>query len=380
MGQGLRSKGSAAVSNDAAVRQPIAVAMSGGVDSSTAAALLVEQGFGVFGVMMRLWATQYEQGVPLNRCCSEDAVDDARRVCYLLGIPFHLVNLEDQFKAQVVDYFCDTYARGRTPNPCPVCNRQIKFGALWRVASELGAQRLATGHYARIKRSNGHYQLLRGSDREKDQSYMLYSLSQDQLARALFPLGDLAKSQVRSLALAHRLPVAEKPESQDVCFISDGDYRAFLAEQRPEAVRAGPILDQEGNVLGQHSGLAFYTIGQRQGLGIAAPHPLYVVEMDMARSALVVGPKHAVYQSALLAEQVHYISGSPPIEPVRVTAKIRYRAAEAGARLFPLAGDMARVVFDQPQAAITPGQAVVFYQQEVVLGGGIIARAGSLEE
>jgi tRNA-specific 2-thiouridylase len=330
--------------------------------------------------MMQLWATHHEQGFPQNLRSSRDAMDDARRVCDLLGIPFHLVNLEDAFKAQVVDYFCDTYARGRTPNPCLVCNRQIKFDALWSVASHLGAQRLATGHYARVRRRNGHYQLLRGVDREKDQSYVLFMLSQEQLARALFPLGDLTKALVRALAEQYRLPIAGKPESQDACFISDGDYRAFVAQQRPEAARRGPILNLEGNVVGQHRGLAFYTVGQRQGLGIAAPHPLYVISMDLRRNALVVGPKQAVFQSELLAEQVHYIAGSPPAGPVPITAKIRYKAEEASAKLIPLAGDTARVVFDFDQAAITPGQGVVFYQQEVVLGGGIIRSAGPPEE
>jgi len=307
-------------------------------------------------------------------------VEDASRVCDLLGIPFHLVNLEDAFKARVVDYFCDTYASGRTPNPCLVCNRQIKFGALWRVASDLGAQRLATGHYARVRRQDGQYQLLRGVDTEKDQSYVLYMLSQQQLSRALFPLGNLTKAHVRAMAAHCELPVADKLESQDACFISDGDYRAFVAQQRPEAAQPGPILDLRGNVLGQHRGLAFYTVGQRQGLGIAAPHPLYVTSIDLPRNALVVGPKQAVFQPELLAERVHYISGSQPTEPVHITAKIRYKAPEASAELIPLPGNRARVVFEQAQAAITPGQGVVFYQQDLVLGGGIIVSAGPMEE
>jgi tRNA-specific 2-thiouridylase len=368
------------VTTPAAEQQVIAVAMSGGVDSSTAAALLVHQGFRAFGVMMKLWATHYDQGFPQNLRSSRDAVEDARRVCDLLGIPFHLVNLEDEFKARVVDYFCDTYADGRTPNPCLVCNREIKFGALWRVASDLGAQRLATGHYARVRRQNGHYRLLRGVDTEKDQSYVLYMLSQEQLAKALFPLGNLTKARVRAMAAHYELPVADKMESQDVCFISDGDYRAFVARQRPEAAQPGPILDLKGNVLGRHRGLAFYTVGQRQGLGIAAPHPLYVTSIDMLRNALVVGPKQAVFQSELLAEQVHYIAGSQPPGPVRITAKIRYKAPEASAELIPLPEDRARVVFEQAQAAITPGQGVVFYQEDLVLGGGIITSAGLVEE
>ncbi len=368
------------MTTQAAAQHVVAVAMSGGVDSSTAAALLVHQGYRAFGVMMQLWATRYDEGFPQNPRCSRDAVDDARHICDLLGIPFHLVNLGDEFQARVVDYFCDTYARGRTPNPCLVCNRHIKFGALWRVASDLGAQRLATGHYAQVRRTNSCYQLLRGLDKEKDQSYVLCMLTQEQLARSLFPLGKLTKTQVRALAEEYELPIADKTESQDACFISDGDYRAFIAQRRPEAARPGPVLDLKGNVLGQHRGLAFYTIGQRQGLGIAAPHPLYVISIDMPRNALVVGPKQAVFRYELLAEQVHYIAESSPPKPVRITAKIRYKAQEAGAELIPLSGDTARVVFDQPQAAITPGQGVVFYQQEVVLGGGIITSAGPLKE
>ncbi len=371
---------SRAVTRRAAAQDLVAVAMSGGVDSSTAAALLVHQGYRVFGVMMQLWATNQERESPHSRCDSRDAASDARSVCDLLGIPFHLVSLADEFKAHVVDYFLDTYALGRTPNPCLVCNRQIKFGALWRVVSDFGAQRLATGHYARVRRQNGAYQLLRGVDKNKDQSYVLYVLSQEQLARALFPLGNLTKVEVRALAEEYGLPVADKLESQDACFISDGNYRAFIAQRRPEAARPGPILDMKGDVVGQHRGLAFYTVGQRQGLGIAAPHPLYVVSIDMPRNSLVVGPKQAVFRSELLAEQVNYIAGSPPSEPVRITAKIRYKAPEASATLFPLTGGTVRVVFDQAQAAITPGQGVVFYQQEVVLGGGIITSAGRLEE
>jgi tRNA-specific 2-thiouridylase len=363
---------------EAAAQDPTAIAMSGGVDSSTAAAILVQRGHRVFGVMMQLW--DIAQDSPQSAHCSQDAVDDARRVCDLLDIPFHLVDLTDEFKTEIVDYFCDTYAQGRTPNPCLLCNRQIKFGALWQAASGLGARRLATGHYARLRSKNGQYQLLRGVDVEKDQSYMLYMLSQEQLATAVFPLGERTKAEVRALAVQHRLPIADRPESQDICFIADGDYRAFLARHRPETVRPGPILDSQGTVLGQHRGLAFYTVGQRQGLGIAAPHPLYVIRLDMASNALVVGPKPAVFRAELLAEQAHYISASRPPKPVRITAKVRYRAPEAPAKLFPLAGGMARVVFDRAQAAITPGQAVVFYQKQTVLGGGIISSAGPLEE
>lgn len=351
----------------------IAVALSGGVDSSTAAALLVKQGHQVIGVMMRLWATEQRQGIPENRCCSLAAVADAQRVCLLLNIPFHLLDFEEKFKAEVVDYFCDQYAIGRTPNPCLACNRQIKFKALLQRVFELGAEYLATGHYARIRQRDSEYQLLRGIDKEKDQSYVLYMLGQEELPRILFPLGEYTKQQVRAMAAQYRLPTAGKVESQDTCFVSDGDYRAFVAQQRPQTVRPGPILDLQGRQLGEHRGIAFYTIGQRQGLGIAAAHPLYVVEIDPVRNALIVGPKSALFRRELLAEQVHFVAGKAPPEPVPVTAKIRYKAEEAPALLIPMPNQKARVVFDQPQPAITPGQGVVFYQDEIVLGGGIIA-------
>ena len=360
-------------------RHRVAVALSGGVDSSTAAALLVRQGYDVTGVMMRLWATRYQGEFAENRCCSPAAMADARRVCAVLGIPFHLLNLEEEFKAQVVDYFCDTYALGRTPNPCLACNRHIKFDALLRLARGFGAEFLATGHYARIRPCNGEYQLLKGIDRDKDQSYVLYMLGQQELPHLIFPLGGYTKLEVRAMAAQHSLPMADKPESQDACFVSSGDYRAFLAQERPETARPGPILDLQRRTLGQHRGVAFYTVGQRQGLGVASPHPLYVVEIDAARNALIVGPKAAVFRRKLLAEQVSFVDGKPPPQPVPIAAKIRYRAKEAPAQLTPLPRRMAEVVFAEPQPAITPGQAVVFYQQDLVLGGGIIASAGPLE-
>jgi len=355
------------------------VALSGGVDSSTAAALLVQQGYQVIGLTMRLWATHYRGDLPDNRCCSSVAVSDARRVCEQLSIPFHLIDLEQEFKQHVVEYFCDSYALGRTPNPCLACNRHVKFGALLELAVELGAQRLATGHYARIRENNGQYQLLKGADPQKDQSYVLYMLGRDELPHLMFPLGDYTKQQVRAMARAHNLPTADKAESQDACFVTDGDYRAFLAQHRPDTVRPGPILDQDGQVLGKHRGIAFYTIGQRQGLGIAAAHPLYVLKIDSLHNALVVGPKAAVFRTSLYAEDVYFVAGRPPQGTVSITAKIRYKAPEAPAALSPMPGQRARVDFDGPQPAITPGQGVVFYQGEIVLGGGIISSANVKE-
>lgn len=350
----------------------VVVAMSGGVDSSTVAALLVEKGYDVIGVMMRLWAEEGEGG-STNRCCSTEAVESARRVCYTLGIPFYLLNYEQEFKRQVVDPFIAEYARGRTPNPCLACNRHIKFDLLLRQAQAMDAQYLATGHYARIRQVNGRYQLLKGIDQEKDQSYVLYMLGQRELQHLLLPLGDYTKEQVRAMARQRGLPVADRAESQDLCFLMDNDYRRFLQAHAPESIRPGPILDTAGRVIGQHKGLPFYTIGQREGLGITAPEALYVMHIDVARNALVVGTKAELGRRELVAIEVNYVSGEIPEGPLEITAKIRYQAGESEAILTPLEDGRARVTFAQPQRDITPGQGVVFYLGEVILGGGIIS-------
>ncbi len=352
----------------------VVVAMSGGVDSSTAALLLAEQGYEVIGVMMRLWAEPAADESPVhNRCCSPQAVEDARRVADQLDIPFYLVNYVRPFKEQVVDDFVREYARGRTPNPCLKCNRHIKFGRLLAQARTLGADYLATGHYARIRCTDGHFQLLRSRDAQKDQSYALYMLGQAELAHTLFPVGEYTKEQVRALAAQRGLAVADRAESQDLCFLADGDYRRFLREYAPQALRPGPIVDRRGRVLGEHQGLALYTIGQRRGLGISAPEPLYVLELDPRRNAVVVGTADELGQRELLAEEVSYVAGKPPPEPLEVTAKIRYQAHEAPARWILLGNRQARVIFDHPQRDITPGQGVVAYRGEVLIGGGIIA-------
>ena len=353
----------------------VAVALSGGVDSAVACALLVEQGYEVVGLMMRLWAESGVDRSPLNRCCSLDAVDDARAVCRHLGVPFYVINYELPFVDLVVTPFVVDYSRGLTPNPCLACNRQLKFGLLLQRALALDARYLATGHYARVGQAGGRYVLWRGRDREKDQSYALYMLGQDELAHVLFPVGDMLKEQVRRAAQNLALPVADKPESQEICFIADDDYRRFLQARIPEAFRPGPILDRQGRVLGQHQGLPCYTIGQRKGLGIAAPEPLYVVEIDVARNALIVGPESELGRRALLAEEVNWVAGVPPARPVQATVKIRLHGKEAPATVTPLAGERARVVFAEPQRDITPGQAAVFYDGEAVLGGGRIVRA-----
>jgi len=347
--------------------------MSGGVDSSMAAALLSEQGYQVIGIMLRLWA---EAGPAANRCCTPDAVADARRVADVLGIPFYVRDYKDVFKTTVVDYFTATYARGLTPNPCLVCNRHIRFGRFLDEALALDADYLATGHYARVRRADdGAYQLLKGADPAKDQSYVLHRLGQAQLAHALFPLGDYQKSEVRDMAQARGLPVFNRPDSQDLCFLGNGDYREFLSRHAPEAPQPGPIIDSRGHILGEHRGLPFYTIGQRKGLGIAAPQPLYVLDMEPSRNAIIVGTAEELGRYELTAADLSYVGGYPPSGPLRITAKIRYKATETLATLTPLPGNRAHVRFDAPQRDITPGQGVVFYRGDVVLGGGIIDNA-----
>jgi len=353
------------------------VAMSGGVDSSTAAALLVEEGYEVIGVMMRLWAEEDQEGAAANRCCSPEAVEDARHVCQILDIPFYLINYEKDFKHYVVDYFISEYGSGRTPNPCLACNRHVKFDLLLRRALSLDAQYLATGHYARVRQADGRYQLLKGVDSQKDQSYALYMLGQEELAHLLFPLGDHTKDGVRAMALERGLPIAEKAESQELCFVHD-DYRRFLRTHAPEAIKPGPIVDTAGRIIGQHKGLPFYTIGQREGMGIAAPEALYVLEMDAARNTIVAGTKAELGRRELIAQQVSFVSGRMPASSVKVTAKIRYKAVEAKATLTPLDQNTVALTFVEPQRDITPGQGVVFYQGEVVLGGGIIAQVPPL--
>jgi tRNA-specific 2-thiouridylase len=355
----------------------VVVAMSGGVDSATAAVVLLDHGYQVIGMMMRLWAEESaaDEEASANRCCSPEAVDDARRVCQLLGIPFYQVNYEQEFKQYVVDTFVAEYSRGRTPNPCLACNRHIKLDLLLHHALALDAQYLATGHYARIRETDGVYQLRKGVDPVKDQSYVLYMLGQEKLRHLLFPLGDYTKSQVRAIAHQRALPVAEKEESQDLCFVRDNDYRRFLRQSAPQAIQRGPIFDSEGRPLGEHNGLPFYTIGQRSGMGISAPEPLYVLDIDPVRNALIVGPASELGRSELIAEEVSYVSGHTPPAPLQVTAKIRRQARLARATLTPLDGSRAQLVFSHSLRDITPGQGVVFYQGDVVLGGGIITSA-----
>ncbi len=353
----------------------VVVALSGGVDSAVAAALMVEQGYEVVGAMLRLWAEPGSNDTRANRCCMPDAVSRARRVADQLAFPFYLIKAEAVFKEQVMDYFIAEYGAGRTPNPCIPCNRTVRFGLLLNRALALGATFMATGHYARVRHTEGRYQLLRGQDSHKDQSYFLHALSQEQLAHALFPLGELTKGEVRAIARQRGLSVAEQPESQDVCFLADGDYRRFLACQAPYLFQPGPICDTSGCVLGQHRGLPAYTIGQRKGLGISATEPLYVLVIEPAENTLVVGTAKELGQAECLVERMHYISGGTPTATFRATAQIRYRARPVAVTVTPLPHERSHVRFASPQRDIAPGQFMVLYDGEVVLGGGVICKA-----
>jgi tRNA-specific 2-thiouridylase len=355
----------------------VVVAMSGGVDSSVAAALLVERGYNCIGIMMRLWA---EVGVgegSTNKCCSLESIHDARRVADTLGIPFYLINVEQPFKEKVVDFFIDGYSRGITPNPCIECNRHIRFNYLLNYARRLGADYLATGHYARLRYADdGKVHLLKGVDEAKDQSYVLSVLGQDELHDVLFPVGEYPKSEVRRMAAERGLPTASKHDSMDLCFIFDDDYRRFLRTWAAEAMRPGPIVDRRGKVYGQHSGLPGYTIGQRKGLGISgAAEPLFVLELDYRNNALVVGTAAELGQDRLIAERVNWTLDEPPPAGARVQCKIRYKAKAVECTIFPIGQDCVEVQFDAPLRDITPGQGAVFYDGDLCLGGGVIARA-----
>ncbi|RPI81030.1 MAG: tRNA 2-thiouridine(34) synthase MnmA [Chloroflexi bacterium] len=346
--------------------------MSGGVDSSVAAALLKEQGYSVIGMMMRLWSEPGSEEE--NRCCTPDAMAMARRVAAKLDIPFYAVDARDVFRENVVEYFIQEYGQGRTPNPCLVCNRQIRWDFLLERALALGADGMATGHYARLRTDeDGKVQLLKAVDEAKDQSYVLHVLTQDKIRKALFPLGEYAKPQIRELAREFKLPVANRAESQDLCFLGNGDYRGFLLRNAVEVSNPGPILTQEGQVVGEHQGLAFYTIGQRKGLGIASPEPFYVLEKDISKNVLVVGRKDALGKMELMASRVNWVSSEPPGGPFQAGIKIRYKALFAEGTVLPVGETEAVVRFDQPVMGITPGQAAVFYDGDVCLGGGIIS-------
>jgi tRNA-uridine 2-sulfurtransferase len=370
----------------------VLVAMSGGVDSSLTAALLKEAGHEVVGVTMHLWEGDDDRLME-SQCCSLEMTTGARAVCAQLDIPYYVWNYQREFRRHVIDYFINEYTAGATPNPCLACNRDLKFRYLLERAQLLGFDYLATGHYvqtewrdgdgdwqavtpqsldAQLNGSDVQYRMRRSVELRKDQSYVLYMLQQDELARLIFPLGGFSKAQVRQMAADRHLATARKPESMDICFIPDNDYHRFMREEQPDALRPGPITDRLGNVLGQHNGLPLYTVGQRKGLGITSREPMFVLELDAARNILIVGPKHELERPDLVAESFSFASGRWPAVPFRCEAQIRSHAQPVAATVEPLEPGRLLVRFDEPQRAVTPGQAVVLYDGDVALGGGRI--------
>ena len=354
------------------------IAMSGGVDSSVAALLMKRAGYDCAGVTMRLYRSPGMEQGSTKSCCSDADEEDAAYVCWQLGIPFESLCCTKEFEKAVIGNFIREYETGRTPNPCIVCNRCLKFDRLLEFARERGFDCLVTGHYARITggAGSGRWQLRKARDESKDQSYVLYMLSQEQLAHLRFPLGDLSKAEVRAIAEGAGLVTASKHESQDICFIPDGDYGAFLQRWTGRRDPEGEILDPDGRVIGRHRGAVRYTIGQRRGLGVAAEHPLYVMAKDMEKHTVTVGPESALYSRELTAEDFNWLSIPEPDRPIRVTARTRYRQKENAAAVWPLEGSRVRLVFDRPQRAVTPGQALVLYDGDLVLGGGTIESVG----
>ena len=353
----------------------VVVAMSGGVDSSVAAALLKQRGFEVAGMMLRLWSEPGKEDS--NRCCTPDSMAVAKRVAARLDIPFYVVDAKDVFRRTVVEYFLKGYAAGRTPNPCLVCNRQIRWEFLLEHALALGAEFMATGHYARTARDkDGRIVLMKAVDPAKDQSYVLHVLTQDKLARAMFPVGEYPKSEIRRLATEFNLAAASRHDSQDLCFLAGEDYRNFIERNSPEILVPGDITDTSGKILGRHTGLSRYTIGQRKGLGVSSPVPLYVISKDAVQNTLVVGTADELGTRELLVGEINWPGGESVTSAFRAEVKSRYTAKAAAAEVQPQGGGKeARIVYDNPQRDITPGQAAVFYNGDVVLGGGIILSA-----
>ena len=346
--------------------------MSGGVDSSVAAALLAEQGHDVIGLSMQLYAQGDAAAGQFGSCCTLDDLNDARRVAHTVGFPHYILNFEHQFEETVISNFVSEYTSGRTPLPCAHCNSDLKFSTLLERARGFGARSVATGHYARVEQTGGRWLLQRSVDREKDQSYFLFSLTQDQLASAVFPVGSLTKTQVRSEARRLALQVADKPDSQEICFIPDGDYAAFVAGNAPRVAQAGAIVDEHGRRLGAHGGIHRFTVGQRKGLGVSSPAPLYVLRIDADSGDVTVGPRSSLDRTTLTASGVNWVALDEPAAWIPVTAQIRHRHVPAPGRVRALENGRAEFVFDASQAAITPGQAVVFYNGDVVVGGGWI--------
>lgn len=352
----------------------ILVAVSGGVDSSVVAALLAEQGYPIIGVMMHLWSEAGKECE--NKCCTPQSMEEARKSAQTIGYPFHVIDAAEIFRKQIVQYFLDEYAQGKTPNPCVICNKDIKWGLLFDKVKELGADYLATGHYVRLERGqNSKIKVLRAKDTLKDQSYVMCMLRQNQLEQTMFPLGNLLKTEVRDLARHYGLPMAEKKDSQDLCFVSDASYKDFLLRNAPEIAQPGQIRDRYGNYLGDHQGLAFYTIGQRKGIGLAAPEPLYVLEKNAKENFLVVGTVDQLQQKQILVKDVNWISGEQPVRGFSSTVKIRYKADFQKASVTPLPYNQVVIEFDSPVRDATPGQFAVFYDEDELIGGGEIEKS-----
>lgn len=359
------------------MKKRVVIGMSGGVDSSVAAYLLKKEGYDVIGVTMQIWQDKDKEDYEREGgCCSLSAVEDARRVCNKLDIPFYVMNFKQVFEKKVIDYFVDEYILGRTPNPCIACNKHVKFDALLERSKALEADFVATGHYARVLYDEGfrRYIIKKSATPQKDQTYVLYNLTQDQLKHILMPLGDYTKEQVREIAKELDLITADKAESQEICFVEDNDYGRFISERRGAEIKPGFFVDTRGRRLGTHKGIVHYTVGQRKGLGIALGKPMYVVEIIPDKNLVVLGDETEVFSRELIASNLNLIAYERIEEPIRVKAKIRYSAREADALVTPMKNDKAKVVFDQPQRAITPGQAVVFYQDDVLVGGGTIEK------
>ena len=346
--------------------------MSGGVDSSVAAYLLKEQGYDVIGVTMQIWQEDKEYEEREGGCCSLSAVDDARRVADKIGIPFYVLNFRDSFKKNVIDYFIDEYMEGKTPNPCIACNKYLKFDELLKKAQGIGADYIATGHYAKIEEHNGRYILVKSDDDKKDQTYALYNMTQEQLAHTLMPCGEYTKDRIREIAKEIGLDVHNKKDSEEICFISDNNHGKYISEAMPGKVKQGNFVDKDGNILGKHKGIVYYTIGQRKGLGLAMGRPVFVTDINPLTNEVVVGAEEDIFKTDLICKDINFIAFDNLDKSLELKAKMRYSAKPATATITPLENGKVRVSFKEKQRAITKGQSVVFYLDDLVVGGGII--------